>query len=157
MSKKLIDLDTVEYHLMYLPYQVQVYRPVMIWSGQPPEPSHEEYGTETLYYENLTYLKDWPIVLRHIFDIHEPIDLDGETFIPYSKLSPSFHDFNLCYIKVMLDYSLDDINYETFNWKLEDILTMLSYSDAELLKKWNFDFLGLIEQDIALNYKTYDN
>jgi len=62
-------VDREEYKtalLKYLPYDVNMWVPNLIWTGNPPEPSHEEMGTTRLTTENLQAFIDsgWPLVLN---------------------------------------------------------------------------------------------
>lgn len=136
--RKPLDVEHAKYHLMYLPYDVDVWVPHCIWSGNPPEPSHEEMGADRLTFEGMEGFCQHQLILRPLSDLDNEITVNNETFVPLTRLSNQFN-YNWTIIKDVSKFIQDT-----------------KYSDIEKLKEWNFDFLGLIDEDIAINMHQLD-
>lgn len=129
----------------YLPYEAKFEHPVLIWGGNPPEPSHEEIGVSTLTHENIEeMLKGGRLLLRPLeealprksYDFYSKVEhLGNKIKSPASDYWAFFHR--------MTNPNLN----ETFN------IFELEYWFVDLLIEHNFDVYGLIEKGIATELK----
>lgn len=107
----------------YLPYKLNIYAPYLIWSGNPPEPSHEEYGETEIALNNcLKFINSgFPFVLCPLSDLSK------------EELNEFTACFRMYYNKSNFDYKL------------------MTYSDAELCFKKHIDIFGLIDKGLAIS------
>ena len=64
----------------YLPFDLQFEAPVLIWTGNPPEPSHDEIGQVTMTTSNMEQLINHgtPIFRNLATDLTREIEHNGE-------------------------------------------------------------------------------
>lgn len=62
---------TLEHIAPYLPYKLNFYRPYLVYTGSPPEPSHDEWGPEEITLQNVQGLLNTglPILLRRMSEL----------------------------------------------------------------------------------------
>lgn len=121
----------------YLPYETRFEHPVLIWGGNPPEPSHEEIGESTLTHDNIEQmLKGGRLLLRPLSMIKKDIFIKGMGFV-------------LAYDWLELEkYVSIDTYSGTKHW-----IDGLPYSIVTQLIEMKFDVFGLIDKGIATELK----
>ena len=129
----------------YLPFDLQFEAPVLIWTGNPPEPSHDEIGQVTMTTSNMEQLINHgtPIFRNLATDLTREITHNGETFVPLEELLK-----NSCFNTSRM--SREEIN----NYKEVFTPPFISYEDAKTLMQWHF-WLGdqsYFEKKIILDY-----
>lgn len=137
----------------YLPYGVYFEGPHLIYSGNPPEPSHEEYGPILLTLENLQqFLKhQFPLDLRPLSDLTKEINHNGERFVPIERLKEWYNSQPDSYIN-KLGFVYWDGNFTLFGLEDDESYEVsMPYQMYQMLYSWHFDTNDLIGKGLALN------
>lgn len=114
----------------YLPYGIQIETVILAYTGNPPEPSHDEYGSTELTLKNIEqHLKyGFRPILRPLSDLE--------------KHSPEL---------------IGEFNLNGLPKKEMDCVAGCSYEFVIELFKRHFDVFGLIEKGLAIDINTLDN
>ena len=133
----------------YLPFDLKFEAPVLIWTGNPPEPSHDEIGQVTMTTSNMEQLINHgtPIFRNLATDLTREITHNGETFVPFEKIKNNHIDF-------FVDTDFEDYILDRVGEKLWLIIPFLPYGIIQILHSWHF-WLGdqsYFEKKIILDY-----
>lgn len=133
----------------YLPYKLKFQHPVLIWSGNPPEPSHDEIGESEMTCENLlSVIDDGLPILKSLSDLL----MDDDTILEIFNESwiAGQHDIVKKDDVISIIPHEDDHNLNIFLRKPHCNLEWIN----DILYKYHYDLKGLINKGLAVDYNS---
>ncbi len=143
----------------YLNSSLKFQHPVLIWGGNPPEPSHDEIGESEMTIKNIhDVIRGGMPILIPLSHLHKEIEINGEKFIPIERIN-ELHQKMLPLDdieEITYDHELDQLYFDCsdgIDYWFTDILTW-HYWMVEKLFEWHFDVFGLINEGLAIAIKN---
>lgn len=140
--------------LYYIPHDIQIYAPYLIYSGNPPEPSHDEYAPMTFTLEmfiqnNKNKCISFPFIMRPLIDLNSLIKHNGEEFIPSDRICE-------------LEDCRTEINYQHTKWEINEIIKHgiqpdTPFSIVMKLIEWHFDVFDYHSRKLCIYYDEINN
>lgn len=135
--------------LYYIPHDIKIYAPYLIYSGNPPEPSHEEYGPMTFTLEmfiqnNKNNTLSFPFIMRPLNELQFTINHNGEEFVPIDRICE-------------LEDCRTEYNYNHTKCKVDEIIKHgiqpdTPFSIVMKLIEWHFDVFDYHNRNLCIYY-----
>lgn len=148
-----------QYLAHYLPHELAMLHLVTVWTGNPPEPSHDEEGVSTLTIENFGQMMKYGTpLLRPLSDLTKEITHNGEKFVPAIEISKIFLLYPLDTLKIQDNerdnYILIGTRISDQTYQLKRRPERMEFWQVQKLISWHFDVFGLIEKREAIDMNT---